>query len=389
MVLWVSRFPFEHGSLGVFRSLGRAGVPVYTVVGRRGAPTALSRYVKGRVLWQPDRGDSEEVLVERLLDFGRRLGRRSLIICTGDEMALFAARHRDVLSECYILPEVDPDLPATLVDKRGLDRLCTEYGVPVPRTDFVHSRGKELESVVARMEPPIVVKSSGPRGAGRQLENTLVLPDRKSVFELVNNLDEPLDLTIQEYLPDEGAEDWFTVGYCDADAVARVVFTGQKARAWPIRGGAASSGFTAVNTDLAERAAKFCKDVGYRGIFDMDWRHDPRTETYKLLDFNPRIGAQFRMFENDAGIDVARAMHLDMSGRPIPDGSEIIGERFIIEPWELANWMATRHTDRPALGGAGRPRLAYLCSDDPVPTLAALAVQVYFSVKARLPFRSA
>ena len=78
------------------------------------------------------------------------------------------------------------------------------------------------------MDPPIVVKSSGPRGAGRQLENTVVLPDRKSVFELVSSLDEPLDLTIQEYLPDEGAEDWFTVGYCDGDAVARIVFTGQR-----------------------------------------------------------------------------------------------------------------------------------------------------------------
>lgn len=389
MVLWVSRFPFEHGSLGVFRSLGRAGVPVYTVVGRRCAPTALSRYVKGRILWQPHRGDSEELLIERLLDFGRRLGRRSLIICTGDEMALFAARHRDVLSECFILPEVDPELPATLVDKRGLDRLCAQYGVPVPKTEFVHSRGDEFEAVVAGMEPPIVVKSSGPRGAGRQLENTVVLPDRKTVFDLVRTLDEPLDLTIQEYLPDEGAEDWFTAGYCDGDAIARVVFTGQKARAWPVRGGAASAGFTAENTHLAQRAAEFCKDVGYRGIFDMDWRRDRLTDTYKLLDFNPRLGAQFRMFENDAGIDVVRAMHLDMSGRPIPDGSEIIGERFVIEPWELANWMSNRHKTRPALGGAGRPRMAYLCADDPLPVLAAVAYQVYLSVKARLPFGSA
>ena len=39
MVLWVGASPLQHGSLGVFRSLGRAGVPVYTVVGARFAPT--------------------------------------------------------------------------------------------------------------------------------------------------------------------------------------------------------------------------------------------------------------------------------------------------------------------------------------------------------------
>lgn len=389
MVLWVSQFPFEHGSLGIFRSLGRAGVRVYTVVGRRCAAAASSRYVKGRILWQPQHGDSEELLLERLLEFGRRLGRRSLIICTGDEMALFAAKHRDVLSECFILPAVDPDLPATLVDKRGLDRLCSEYGVPVPKTEFVHSKGPDVTAVVDTMDPPFVVKSSGPRGPGRQLENTVVLPDRESVFKLVRTLDEPLDLTIQEYLPDEGAEDWFTVGYCDADAATKIVFTGRKARAWPVRGGAASAGFTAVNTQLAQRAAAFCKDVGYRGVFDMDWRRDQHTGTFKLLDFNPRPGAQFRMFENDAGVDVVRAMHLDMSGRPIPDGTQIEGERFIIEPWELANWMATRHGPREDLGGTGRPRLAWVSADDPVPTLLAMASQIGLSIKARLPFRSA
>src|SRR5690606_22750061 len=39
---------------------------------------------------------------------------------------------------------------------------------------------------------------------------------------------------------------------------------------------------------------------------------------YKLVDFNPRIGGQFRLFENEAGIDVIRAMHLDLTGREVP-----------------------------------------------------------------------
>jgi hypothetical protein len=31
------------------------------------------------------------------------------------------------------------------------------------------------------------------------------------------------------------------------------------------------------------------------------------------LDFNPRVGAQFRLFEDDAGSDVVRALHLDLA----------------------------------------------------------------------------
>jgi hypothetical protein len=51
--------------------------------------------------------------------------------------------------------------------------------------------------------------------------------------------------------------------------------------------------------------------------------------------------------------------------------------------------MSNRHKTRPALGGAGRPRMAYLCADDPLPVLAAVAQQVVLFVKTRLPFRSA
>ena len=52
------------------------------------------------------------------------------------------------------------------------------------------------------------------------------------------------------------------------------------------------------------------KTIGYMGIMDFDYRLDLRDGRYKLLDFNPRIGAQFRLFESHDGMDVARAMSL-------------------------------------------------------------------------------
>ena len=65
---------------GAYRTLGRAGVPVYSVVADLDAPAARSRYVAGRILWQPHHGDTYADLIGRLNDFGRGLGRRSLIV---------------------------------------------------------------------------------------------------------------------------------------------------------------------------------------------------------------------------------------------------------------------------------------------------------------------
>ncbi len=78
----------------------------------------------------------------------------------------------------------------------------------------------DLDAVIADLDEPIVVKSAGPRSPNRRVENTLVVPDRTALRQLLSTLAEPFDLTLQQYLPDEHGEDWFTVGYCDAAATA-------------------------------------------------------------------------------------------------------------------------------------------------------------------------
>ncbi len=60
--------------------------------------------------------------------------------------------------------------------------------------------------------------------------------------------------------------------------------------------------------------------LGFRGIVDLDLRFDPRDAQYKLLDFNPRLGAQFRLFTTGTGVDVARAAYLDLTGQPVAAG---------------------------------------------------------------------
>ena len=49
------------------------------------------------------------------------------------------------------------------------------------------------------------------------------------------------------------------------------------------------------------------------------------------IDFNPRIGAQFRLFERADGVDVIRAMHLDLTGRDLPAGRQVDGRLYVVE----------------------------------------------------------
>jgi predicted ATP-grasp superfamily ATP-dependent carboligase len=389
VVLWASRFPLQHGCLGVFRSLGRAGVPVYAVVGDPHCPVAKSRYVRGQILWQPHLGERDTELVDRLTAFGRRLGKRSLIVCTSDDMAVLVARHHAVLEEWFVLPDVAPELPAELADKRTLSGFCRGSGVSSPSSLSVDTMS-QLDAILDDVDPPVMVKSIALRGEVQSVVDATLVATRTNLRDMAQTWVEPFRVLVQEYLPDEECEDWFTVGYCDADAQAIVVFTGRKVRTWPAQHGAAAAAYTAANPELAALTESLCAEVGYRGIFDIDWRLDLRTGRYHLLDFNPRVAAGFRIFENDAGIDVVRAMHLDLSGRAVPAGSQIEGERFIVEPWHLASLLSRSRRPITGMGGVGRPRAAWLAADDPLPVLATAVTQLRNSILLRIrrPSRS-
>lgn len=67
---------------------------------------------------------------------------------------------------------------------------------------------------------------------------------------------------------------------------------------------------------------------------DLDFRWDARDGQYKLLDFNPRLGAQFRLFEDSAGVDVALAAYLDLTGQATPAGTSVPGRRFLVENYD-------------------------------------------------------
>src|ERR1700691_5888607 len=71
----------HHGGLGVIRSLGRLGVPVYGVHEGRFAPAGSSRYLQGRCFWQPGADDADRIRAG-LLRLAERIGQRAVLIPT-------------------------------------------------------------------------------------------------------------------------------------------------------------------------------------------------------------------------------------------------------------------------------------------------------------------
>ena len=114
------------------------------------------------------------------------------------------------------------------------------------------------------------------------------------------------------------------------------------------------------------------KDLGYRGILDLGYKYDSRTGEYKLLDVNPRLGTSFRLFVDSVGMDVVRALYLDLTGSLFRTGSLVPGRRWLVENFDVVS--AVTHFRRGDLEPAawlrsfrGVQETSWFAPDDPLP----------------------
>ncbi|MFF4299829.1 ATP-grasp domain-containing protein [Streptomyces sp. NPDC001601] len=366
VLLRIDRNPFHHGTLGAVRSLGRAGVEVHVVADSAGSPVRRSRFVR-RLHPPPAPGASAAEIVAVLRRVAARIARPAVLIPMDDASAIAAGRFRADLAPAYLLPQQPGTLPERVADKAELAEVCAAAGIPHPPT-LVPDSAEETAAAVRRLGLPVIAKWSRPwlLPAGSGLRSTVVVRSAREAAELYLRSEEAGSrLLLQEFLPPGPDRDWFFHGYADRTGQVRSGGPGRKQQAWPRGAGLTAVGLWTPNPQVRALAERLIGELGFRGIFDLDFRRCGRTGSYHLLDFNPRPGAQFRLFADSAGLDVVRALHLDLTHRPLPDGVPLAGRAFVVENYAPLSAL------RPAPRGR---ELAWSAPDDRGPGLAMWAL---------------
>jgi predicted ATP-grasp superfamily ATP-dependent carboligase len=371
---------FGHGRIAAARSLGRVGIPVYSVFVDRWGPTALSRYSRGGLIRRRPADDEE--WLQNLLTLAGRLGNRPVLIPIGDEDVFFLERWREPLTEAYRFPPQPPGLVARTADKRAMNELCRELGVSTPEASFP---ADEEEAVTAAREFgfPAVLKQIDASLPGKQTGlRVLIARDESRLREgyRLMESDERPNVMVQEYVPGGSDSVWMMNAYFGEGSQCHLPFTGRKLRQYPPNSGATTLGICTHNEAVERATCELAEALGYRGIIDIGWRYDARDGRYKLLDLNPRLGATFRLFVGARGMDVLRALHLDMTGRLIPEDDLQEGRRWITELQDLRTSARLIRSRELTLRGwmqslSGVAEASWMASDDPIPA-AALAARI-------------
>jgi len=362
----------HHGGLGIVRSLGRLGVPVYCVDAAYWEPAFSSRYCRGRFLLDIG-SDPPDRAVSSLLAVGRKLGGRPVLIPTTDEGAIWVADHSAALQELFCFPCQNAALIRLLVNKGRMQDLASFNGVPTARAVVPHSK-EDVACFLDTAVFPVMVKAiDAGRLRLRAGGSKFLIQTRRELLELYARAQEPdkPNLLLQEFIP---GEDWMFNGYFDKNSRCLLGVTGKKIRRFPVNTGITSLGVCIRNETVANVTCEFMKAIGYRGILDIGYRYDIRDGKYKVLDVNPRIGCTFRLFAAANGMDVARALYQDMTGQPVISGQAEEGRKWIVEDFDLfsalrSRWDRTLTLKDWARSLRGVREAACFALDDPLPFL--------------------
>jgi len=322
------------------RSLGSHRIALYGVDAERNAPGFASRYCRGKFIKHLNQTNTKEYL-DLVLSIGAGLKVKSILIPTSDELSVFVAEYAVELGRYFIFPENNPQLIKTLISKEGMYGLAKKHGVPTAETLFP----KSIDDVVAyagEVTFPVMLKGiHGNRLQLRTGKKMVIVHSKEELlghYKILEDPDMP-NLMIQEYIPGGDDQIYMFNGYFNDKSDCLAAFTGHKVRQYPVHVGCTSLGVCKWNQKVADITIQFMKTIGYKGILDIGYRWDPRDGQYKVLDINPRVGQAFRLFLAVNGMDVVKALYLDLTRQKVINGVTREGRRWMIEDYDLESSM--------------------------------------------------
>jgi D-aspartate ligase len=377
----------QHGGVGIIRSLGRLGIPVYGVHQDPREPAAHSRFLRGMFCWDFSTASAVNS-VAFLQDVAKKVGRRPILIATSDATAVFLAENANALAENYILSTPSAEVVRTFASKTETSNLCRKLRIPTAETISPQSR-EDVANFAHTKRFPIIVKGENgeflQKGGRVRVAIVATEPELLEIYDRNAGVGR---IILQEYIPGSDDAIWMFNGYFNDQSECLFRATGRKLRQFPAHRGRTCLGVCAANEAVQTQTIELMRAVGYCGPLDVGYRFDARDGQYKLLDVNPRIGTTFRLFVAENELDVVRALYLDLTKQTVPPAQVREGRKWIMESNDLVSGWDDLRERKLTLGGwlrsfVGVQECVWLVPDDLAPL--AMLVRKQFHKRRTAP----
>lgn len=355
--------------IAVARSLGSKGITVYALDTPAKLAVGSTKYAICRPC--PDPYLAPDDLLQLLLNLARQLGDKPVLFGLSDDFVEFISLHRDQLAEAYRFLLPPHPIIQKLQDKRETYCLAMAHGIPTPKTWRIHE-DDSLWNTAWELPYPCLLKPARSARFRRKINRKAVtVKTPKEMVAAYRRLRHAGPLMIQELIPG-GDDQIYQIGLMmDEQGRPWGRFMGRKLLQYPPHFGSGALVVAETNPTVLELANKAAAALGLYGLFNLEFKRDPRDGSFKLMEIDPRLWLWHGLSE-PAGIDLAYVYYSYLVQRPISRLQQRDGIKWVHEVRALSSaWHYYRsgYYSVPQLYSyfQGRKHLALFRWDDPMP----------------------
>ncbi len=373
--------------LGLVRSLGRRGIPVWTLEPEGERLASTSRYSRRSFPW-PSGDEAEQLEYLYALAARHQLAGWALFPTNDETTALFA-RHHDELASRFRMTVPPWEVLARAYDKRLTYQVAAGAGIDIPQTFYARSL-EQLTRVPCAF--PVVLKPAFKRDVNRfTRDKAWRADDRETLLARYGEASALVGadvVMIQELVPG-GGDTQFSHGALCVDGRTLASVTARRTRQYPVEFGHSSSFVETVSEPAVEEAAtRLLRGMRYTGLAEVEFKYDRRDGRYKLLDVNPRVWTWHALC-GAAGVDFPYLLWRSIHGEPIAEVRGRPGVRWVRMSTDVAaaaSEMSRGHLSIREYARSLTPPVQFstLAADDPAPGLLRLPLTAYARVKSLL-----
>ncbi len=326
---------YNLSTLAVVRSLGRSNIPVILITTNASDAVISSKYTHA-VEYCPYLHESEDKLLKFMLSISRKYSGEKVLIPSVDECSYFVGKYYQQLSEVFMIPAPDWTAVSKINNKRFQYEAADSLGIPIPETYFPVTMKDVIALSKTITNYPYVIK---PNVSFEWKLKTAKSKTKGKKGIQVNNVDELLQCAEEVFVPEYefmvqeviGGRDERLVtflGFLDEKFELNSYFIRKKMRQCPIDFGYCTLTESCHNSTVMDQSARLLKLLNYHGIAGVEWKLDPATDTYKLIEINARpvntTGCAIA-----SGIDLPAIAYFNKIGKPLAPATEWLdGQRW-------------------------------------------------------------
>lgn len=269
-------------SLGIIRSIAENNIPIF-LIENEFSISRFSKYVKRRIFNK--KITDESILVEFLIALASRENLNGWVLFpNNDEFLKIISKNKDILTQYYKVPYPDWEIIQKFYFKEIAYKIADDLNIPIPKQFKFNNLDEAINS---ELKFPLVIKPMYKKTRKKAYRADNIDSFSKTYKNIAAVMGDG-NIVVQELIQGGSKILYSYATYFDGERAVCGI-TVNRLRQHPSDFGTTTYAESVDIPELEVMTIKLLKEIGFKGVAEVEFMKDETDNKYKFIEINGRI----------------------------------------------------------------------------------------------------